>query len=50
MALYSNNMFDKRYVVAQGPGGFNPPVGAGTNQWITYGRPRSYGIVGSFTF
>lgn len=50
LALYSNNIFDKRYVVAQGPGGFAPPVGAGTNQTVTYGRPRSYGIVGTFTF
>jgi iron complex outermembrane recepter protein len=50
LALYSNNIFDKRYIVAQGPGGFAPPVGAGTNQTVTYGRPRSYGIVGTFTF
>ena len=50
VALYSNNVFDKRYVVAQGPGGFAPPVGAGTNQTVTYGRPRSFGVVGSFTF
>jgi iron complex outermembrane receptor protein len=50
LAVYSNNIFDKRYIVAQGPGGFAPPVGAGTNQTATYGRPRSYGIVGTFTF
>ncbi len=50
LAVYSNNIFDKRYVVAQGPGGFAPPVGAGTNQTATYGRPRTYGIVGTFTF
>jgi iron complex outermembrane receptor protein len=50
LALYSNNLFDQRYVVAQGPGGFAAPVGAGTNQTVSYGRPRSYGIVGTFTF
>jgi iron complex outermembrane receptor protein len=50
LALYSNNLFDKRYIVAKVPGGFAAPVGAGTNQTISYGRPRSYGIVGTFTF
>ena len=50
VALYSNNLFDRRYVLAQGPGGFAAPIGAGTNQTVDYGRPRSYGIVGSFTF
>ena len=50
LALYSNNLFDKRYIVAKVPGGFAAPIGAGTNQTISYGRPRSYGIVGTFTF
>jgi len=50
VALYSNNLFDRRYVLAQGPGGFAAPIGAGTNQTASYGRPRSYGVVGSFTF
>ena len=49
-ALYANNLFDKRYVVAQGSGGFAAPVGAGTNQTVSYGRPRAYGIVGTLTF
>ena len=50
LALYSNNLFDKRYIVAKVPGGFAAPIGAGTNQTTSYGRPRSYGIVGTFTF
>ncbi len=50
VALYSNNVFDKRYVVAQGSAGFAAPIGAGTNQIVSYGRPRAYGIVGTLTF
>jgi iron complex outermembrane receptor protein len=49
-SLYSNNLFDQRYIVAQGPSGFAAPIGAGTNQTVSYGRPRSYGIVGTFNF
>jgi len=50
VALYSNNMFDKRYIVSQGSAGFAAPIGAGTNQTVGYGRPRAYGIVGTLTF
>ena len=50
LALYVNNLSDARYVVTQGGGGFAAPVGAGTNQTVSYGRPRTYGIVGTFTF
>jgi iron complex outermembrane receptor protein len=50
VALYSNNLFDRRYVVAQGSAGFAAPIGAGTNQIVSYGRPRAYGIVGTLTF
>ena len=48
--LYCNNLADKRYITSQGPAGFAAPIGAGTNQVVTYGRPRSYGIVGAYTF
>ncbi|MBC7939527.1 MAG: TonB-dependent receptor [Chitinophagaceae bacterium] len=50
VALYSNNLFDKRYIVTQGSAGFAAPVGAGTNQTVGYGRPRAYGIVGTLTY
>ncbi|TDP60410.1 TonB-dependent receptor [Roseateles toxinivorans] len=50
VTLYSNNLFDKRYIVAQGSAGFAAPVGAGTNQTVSYGRPRAFGIVGTLAF
>jgi len=50
VALYCNNLLDDRYIVSKGPGGFARPVGAGTNQTVDYGRPRSYGIIGTFNF
>jgi len=50
VALYGKNVTDKRYIVMQGRGGFAAPVGAGTNTLVDYGPPRSYGVVGTYTF
>lgn len=50
VAAYCANCTDKRYVVAQGAGGFAAPVGTGTNTQVDYGRPRSYGVVGTLNF
>ena len=50
LAAYVNNLLDSRYIVSQGSGGFAAPVGAGTNRLVDYGRPRSYGVVGTFSF
>ncbi len=48
--LYCNNLLDTRYIVSQGSAGFAAPIGAGTNQIVTYGRPRTLGVVGTYTF
>lgn len=50
VAIYSNNLFDKRYIVAQGPGGFAAPVGVGANQTVEYGRGRTIGLTGTYRF
>lgn len=50
VALYSNNLFDKRYIVNYGPGGFAAPLGVGTNKWVEYGRGRTIGLTGTYRF
>lgn len=50
IAAYVNNLTDTRYIVSQGGGGFAAPVGAGTNRVVEYGRPRTWGLVGTLSF
>lgn len=50
VAAYARNLTDKLHVLGQGPGGFAAPIGAGTNTVVDYGRPRSFGVVGTYTF